>query len=186
MEKNKNKKNKIADVNAQENQDHYSDEAQKNARKSHWYSEIASTVTKCPFCDLKDKYVIAREKGVVLTMNLFPYIEGHLMVIPEKHFEKLADYSEEDWMATHEMISLGMDVIREGLGVKDVNVLYREGTKLSGSSLKHLHIHLLPITPEFMSYENFGFTYNFQDIEVAPVEMAELLRRVCRNLQEDK
>lgn len=166
--------------------DDYSEEAQKNARKSHWYSDIASTVTKCPFCDLKDKYVVAREKDVVLTMNLFPYIEGHMMVIPTKHFEKLADYSEEDWLATHKMISLGMDVIRKGLGVKDVNVLYREGTEKSGSSLKHLHIHLLPITSGFMTYENFGFTYNFQDIDITPAEMAERFREVCRNLQKSR
>jgi len=41
--------------------DSYSEDAQKNARKSHWYSDIASTVTKCPLCDLKDKYIIAEE-----------------------------------------------------------------------------------------------------------------------------
>lgn len=163
-------------------QDGYSEEAQKNARKSHWYSEIASTVTKCPFCDLKEKYIIAESGDVVLTMNLFPYIDGHLMVIPRRHIEKLADYTPEDWQDTHKLIALGMDVIRKGIGVKDVNVLYREGTKKSGSSLKHLHIHLLPINPEFMVYENFRFSYNFQDIEVAPVEMAKKLRQVCQKI----
>jgi len=52
--------------------DSYSEDAQKNARKSHWYSDIASTVTKCPLCDLKDKYIIAEEGAVVLAVNLFP------------------------------------------------------------------------------------------------------------------
>ncbi|MBD3366506.1 HIT domain-containing protein [candidate division WWE3 bacterium] len=160
----------------------YSEEAQKNARKSHWYSDIASSVTKCPFCDLKEKYIIAESGDVVLTMNLFPYIDGHLMVIPKKHIERLEDFSPQDWRDAHKMISLGMEVIRQGCDVKDVNVLYREGTKKSGSSLKHLHIHLLPITPEFMVYENFRFSYNFCDIEVAPVEMAKRLRSVAAEI----
>ena len=162
----------------------YSEDAQKNARKSHWYSDIASTVTKCPFCDLKDKYIIAEEGGVVLTANLFPYIDGHLMVIPRRHFEKLALCSLDEWEAAHELIGLGIETIKKGLGVKDVNVLYREGTPTSGSSLKHLHIHLLPITDEFMVYEDFGCVYKFQDIEFAPVEMAERLRKVCQDLRD--
>lgn len=163
--------------------DNYSEDTQKNARKSHWYSDIASTVTKCPLCDLKDKYIIAEEGDVVLAVNLFPYIDGHLMVIPRKHFEKLAECSLDDWEATHKLVSLGITIIKQGLGVKDVNVLYREGTPTSGSSLKHLHIHLLPVTDEFMAYEDFGFTYKFQDIEFAPVEMAKRLRKVCQDLR---
>ena len=163
--------------------DSYSEDAQKNARKSHWYSDIASTVTKCPLCDLKDKYIIAEEGAVVLAVNLFPYVDGHLMIIPRKHYEKLAESPEKDWVDTQKLISLGINVIKKGLGVKDVNVLYREGTPTSGSSLKHLHIHLLPITDDFMVYEEFGFTYKFQDIEFAPVEMAERLRKVRKGLE---
>jgi diadenosine tetraphosphate (Ap4A) HIT family hydrolase len=170
----------------QKKEDSYSETAQKNARKSHWYSDIASTVTKCPFCDLKEKYIIAEEGDVVLTMNLFPYIDGHLMVIPRRHFEKIKDYTDKEWSDTHKLISLGLDIIRKGTGVVDVNVLYREGTQKSGSSLKHLHIHLLPITPDFMNYENFGFTYKFQDIELAPAEMAKELRKICQDLQKNK
>ena len=117
-----------------------------------------------------------------MTVNLFPYVEGHLMVIPRAHVEKLSDLSGEDWVRCQELIGLGMDVLREGLGIRDMNILYREGTKTSGSSLKHLHIHLLPIVEGFMVYEEFGFTYKFQDINVAPIEMAQKLREVCKRI----
>jgi diadenosine tetraphosphate (Ap4A) HIT family hydrolase len=162
--------------------DFYSTESQILGRKSQWYDKIASSVTKCPFCDLKDKYIIAEKGKMVLTVNLFPYVEGHLMVIPRTHIEKLADFSVEDWQSSKDLIALGIDLIKKGLKVQDVNVLYREGTKKSGSSLKHLHIHLLPITKDFMVYEDFGFTYKFQDIKVAPVDMAEKLRGICQKI----
>ncbi len=156
--------------------DPYSDFAQKNARKSHWYSDIASSVTKCPFCDLKDKYIVAFRGNVVLTMNLFPYVDGHLMVIPRTHVERLADVSSEDWQDMHFLIDLGIRLVKEELQIPDVNVLYREGTAKSGSSLKHLHVHVIPVPKGFLRYENFGFTYAFQDIMVPPLEMAKRLR----------
>ncbi len=166
--------------------DYYSEESQLLGHKSQWYSKIASSITKCPLCDLKEKYFVAEEGNVVLTMNLFPYIDGHLMVIPKSHIEKLADFSTEDWQSVHKLVSLGIELLKKEFGVQDVNVLYREGTPTSGSSLKHLHIHLLPITPEFMVYEDQKFTYNFQDISVTPVKMAERLRKVCRDLEKNK
>ncbi len=166
--------------------DPYSEEAQKNARKSRWYSDIASTVTKCPFCDLKEKYIIYEDSEVVLTVNLFPYTEGHLMIVPRRHVEKVSHLTGEEWASVHHLTSLGFEILRKGLKIKDLNLLYREGTKTSGSSLKHLHIHLLPVTEEFMEYRNFGFTYKFQDIEVSPVEMAAKLRKICRKIVSEK
>ncbi|HOM77894.1 MAG TPA: HIT family protein [bacterium] len=163
--------------------DPYSEECQKNARKSILYSQIASSVTKCPFCDLKEKYVISQTEDVVLTVNLFPYIDGHLMVIPKKHIEKMEDFLKKDWQDCRELISLGIATLKEGLQVQDVNVLYREGTKNSGSSLKHLHIHLLPIKKGFMKGDTPGFGYKYQDLDFSPLEMAEKLRQVCWNIQ---
>lgn len=166
--------------------DFYSDESQILGHKSEWYDKIASSVTKCPFCDLKEKYLVAQEGDVVLTMNLFPYIDGHLMVIPREHIEKVADFSGEDWQAVHNLISLGIDLLKEAFKIQDVNVLYREGSSTSGSSLKHVHIHLLPVTPDFMTYDGKAFKYNLQDITVPPVKMAERLRKVCKTLKKSK
>jgi diadenosine tetraphosphate (Ap4A) HIT family hydrolase len=165
--------------------DYYSDESQLLGHKSEWYDKIASSVTKCPLCDLRDKYLVAEKNGVVLTMNLFPYIDGHLMVVPRRHFEKHAAFTEEEMVAAHELTSLGMELLREELGVRDLNVLYREGTKDSGSSLKHLHIHIMPITKEFMQYKDHKFIYILQDVSVAPVEMARRLRKVCQKINPD-
>ena len=164
--------------------DPYSEEAQRNARKSPLYSQIASSVTKCPFCDLKEKYIIFQTQEAVLTVNLFPYIDGHLMVIPKRHIEKMEDFLKEDWQDCRELISLGIAILKEGLQVQDVNVLYREGTKKSGSSLKHLHIHLLPIKSGFLEGDTNGFAYKYQDLDFSPLEMAEKLREVRQDIQE--
>lgn len=167
-------------------QDFYSEEAQKNARKSQWYDDITRTLTKCPFCDLKSKYILAEEGNIVLTMNLFPYIEGHLMVIPRKHIERFSDLSKKDWADTKELLDLGIKSIREVTSVYDINILYREGSLSSGSSLKHMHIHIMPITPKFLKYEKQRFIWEFQDINISPLEMAEKFRKVCKKIQKNK
>lgn len=166
--------------------DYYSEDSQKNARKSSWYDDITRVLDKCPFCDLKAKYILAESGDVVLTMNLFPYIDGHLMVIPRKHVEEFSSISKKDWKDIYVLIDLGMKVIREVTGIRDTNIVYREGSAKSGSSLKHLHIHILPITPEFMRYEKQRFVWEFQDITLSPLEMAKKMRRVCKKLLKNK
>lgn len=161
--------------------DFYDPEYLKNARKSKWYDVVTRNLTKCPFCDLKEKYIITEKEGMVLTVNLFPYIDGHLIIIPRRHVESITDLTKTEWDVTQSLIDLGMKLIGKGLGIDNVNVLYREG-HVSGMSLKHLHIHILPITKEFMKYEKQKFTWTFQDIKLAPLEEAEMLRKTCQEV----
>ena len=161
--------------------DFYDPEYLKNARKSKWYDVVTRNLTKCPFCDLKEKYIIKEVGGMVLTVNLFPYIDGHLMVVPKRHTESFDDLNKAEWEACHYLINLGMKIIRKQYNIDNINVLYREG-KSAGASLKHFHIHILPITDAFMKYENQKFTWTFQDIELAPLEEAEMLRKTCQEI----
>lgn len=159
-------------------QDPYADYAQMNARTvSEWYDRVASSVEKCPFCDLKEKYLIYERNNVVLTVNLFPYIDGHLMVIPKRHIEKLSELTHDEWLVIKELVDAGVRVLKAEFNYDNINVLYREGNKESGSSLKHLHVHILPITPDFLHYEKTHFTWTFQTIKFPPRIVAENLKK---------
>ena len=157
--------------------DPYSDDAQMNARLvSDWYDRVATNVDKCPFCDLREKYIITQTKDLVLTVNLFPYVDGHLMVVPKRHVEKLIDLKSTEWRSVKKLVDIGMLLIKRELNCADLNVIYREGTKAAGTSVGHLHIHIIPITTSFLVYEKVKFTWNFQKITVTPRDMAERLR----------
>ena len=56
-------------------------EYKRQARTKGHYEKIWQNTGKCVFCDLKDKYVLLEENGIVLTINLSPYIDGQLMAI---------------------------------------------------------------------------------------------------------
>jgi len=46
----------------------------------NWYENLCKGLTKCPLCDLRKKYIISEGRKMVLTTNLYPYIDGHLMI----------------------------------------------------------------------------------------------------------
>ena len=162
--------------------DLYSEESMVNARVSEWYDRVTSSLDKCPFCDLKDKYIIVEKDGVVLSVNLFPYIDGHLMVIPRRHIEKFEEINDEEWHALKSLLDTGIKIVKDELKVENTNILYREGGS-SGISLRHLHVHILPITPEFMQYHKTHFIWEFQKLEVSPLKMAERMRKAVGRLQ---
>ena len=156
--------------------DIFSEENLKNARVGKWYDELAQSVDKCVFCDLREKYVVAKKGGSVLTVSLFPYIDGQLMVITKRHIERFDEMLVTEWREAKFLLDVGIRLIREMVGIDGINVLYREGEG-AGKSVGHLHFHLLPITSEFMTYDkNVGFVWKFQQITVSPVEMAERMR----------
>jgi diadenosine tetraphosphate (Ap4A) HIT family hydrolase len=167
--------------NTHQNTDPYSDEAQLNARFStQWYDVISKNVTKCPFCDLKNKYFVAEKENVVLTVNTFPYDNGHLLVIPKRHIEKLEEVTSQEAMEMHELTVLGMRVLRQHFLYENLNVLYREGGKNAGQSLKHFHTHILPVD-RILKYKQGGFEWDFQKLSQLPIKTAEQLRKLAQN-----
>lgn len=161
--------------------DPYSIEAQMNAKLGQWYDHIANTITKCPFCDLKAKYFVIEGTHSVLTVNLFPYEDGHLMVIPKRHIEKIEHISIEETIETQELVAKGIKLLKTEFNYTSINVLYREGGQNAGQSLLHIHTHILPVD-KVLVYRKGGFDFNFQEIKLPPIETAQKLRKLAKEL----
>lgn len=146
-----------------------------NPRVSDWYDRVVSALDKCVFCDLKEKYIIAEEGGMVLSVNLFPYLDGHLLIIPRRHIEKFQEITQDEWVTINHLIILGIDLLKKGFGTEDSNILYREGGVGSGKSLGHLHFHIMPCVPGFLERDQKGIFYTYQELKLSPVEIARLL-----------
>lgn len=148
--------------------DHYSDAFQKSCRTSGKYDEVLGALKKCPFCDLKSKYIIEEHDNAVLSVNLFPYIDGHLIIIPRRHIEKLEELNEKEWLAVKFLLEKAVKLLKTRLDIKDLQFVYREGDK-AGKSLKHLHFNLIPYNQELIKWR-------YQEINISPVKLAERLR----------
>lgn len=149
-----------------------SDELQKSARgANYWYGGIWKTVEKCVFCDLNERYTIHETDGVVLTTNIYPYITGHLLIVPKRHITHLKQLKDKEWEAVRVLTYLSKKMLKKLFGVKAIWNLYREGSlgKKSQKTVDHLHIHIIP-------YKEGLVQWNYQDIKCSPFEVASLFR----------
>jgi len=157
-----------------------SDKKVANPRVSDWYDRVVSSLDKCVFCDLKSKYIIAEEAGMVLSVNLFPYLDGHLLIIPRRHIERFADLTDVEWSAVKSLTTLGIKLLKAGFGIDDSNIMYREGGIGSGKSLGHLHLHIMPCVPGFLDRNEKGIFYTYQELRLQPLEIADRLRALAQ------
>ncbi|MBU0649864.1 HIT domain-containing protein [Patescibacteria group bacterium] len=153
-----------------------------NPRVSDWYDRVVSSLDKCVFCDLKAKYILAEESGMVLTVNLFPYLDGHLLIIPRAHQEKFCELDSRQWAAVDHLTRLGMTLLKQTFGVEDCHLLYREGGVISGKSLGHLHFHLMPCVTGFVTRDQKGIYYNYRELKLTPLKLADRLRKTAAKM----
>lgn len=144
----------------------------RTARTSanYWYEKAWKEAGKCVFCDLRDKYIIAEKDSVVLTVNLFQYIDGHLLIIPRRHFESLSETTPQEWRAIFYLANLGIQRLKERLNIDNVLLLDRptSGYK-TGKTVAHSHFHIIPFKSELVNW-------NYQQIKIHPIELAKKLK----------
>lgn len=104
----------------------------------------------CVFCDIIARhddaadYVLHRGRHCFVVLNLYPYNNGHLMVIPYQHTESLLDIDDD---AAAELMSLtrrAQRVVVDVFRPDGVNVGMNQGTAAGAGIGQHLHMHLLP------------------------------------------
>lgn len=153
--------------------DPFSSQSQLAARERGFYSQVLKEVEKsgeCVFCDLKEKYLISEKNGVVLTVALYPYIDGHLLIIPRRHVESIKDLNNQEWEMVKELVKKGEELLKKNLGVKNYWVLIREGDGIAaGKTVRHLHFHLMPYD---MNVIRMGET----KLNILPIDLAKKLR----------
>lgn len=141
-----------------------------NARSKGKYDEIWKNTGKCVFCDLREKYVIAENNHSVLTVNLFPYVDGTLLVLPKRHIEDIRDLNSNEWCSIQEMLNLGIEKLEKILNVKRIFFYNKNGLK-SGGTVAHIHFLIIPFADDVIKI-------NPKEITLPPLQLAEKLRNI--------
>ncbi len=103
----------------------------------------------CAFCEAQKKpdgvenLVVLRVPHAFLILNLYPYNNGHCMVVPARHVVEPSDLTPEESAAVWGLVARTADLLRRPLGAEGVNVGVNLG-RVSGGSIEHLHVHLVP------------------------------------------
>ena len=109
-------------------------------------------VEGCIFCQLAvseedHDQIIARSEHVFVTLNIYPYNNGHLMVIPYEHVstpESLATEVLTDLMLT---VNRSLAVLRKAYNSPAFNMGANLGPAAGAGIAEHYHFHIVPRWP---------------------------------------
>ncbi len=102
-------------------------------------------MSDCIFCKIANgeiqAQIIYQDEDLVAFKDLNPQAPSHILIIPVKHIENLADAQEQDALLLGK-IQLAAAKIAKELGLKDFRLVANNG-KGAGQSVFHLHYHLM-------------------------------------------
>jgi ATP adenylyltransferase len=78
-----------------------------------------------------------------ISLNLYPYNPGHMMIIPNRHVTSFLELTKEEIVhmnRTIQGVQLLLDDLYSPIGY---NIGINQGL-VAGASIKHLHIHIVP------------------------------------------
>ncbi len=136
-----------------------------------WYKDIWKSVDKCVFCDLKEKYIIKEVNGIVLTTNIYPYVDGHLMIVPRRHITHIKEFTAEEWETVRMLHYVAKKMLRKLFDVRGLWMLYREGDSFETSekTVEHLHVQLIPYVEGLVEW-------NYQKVYYPPRIVAKAFK----------
>jgi|GEM_PF-796955 len=144
----------------------------RDARTDGYYGKIWTTVGKCVFCDLRDKYIIHEENGIALTISLYAYIDGNCMIVPRRHVKSAKELTDSEWQTIRKMMYIAKKIIRKVHDLKDIQYVLRDGGVAVNSTVQdHLHMHVIPADSPDMT------VWNYRKLKYTPLENAELFRQ---------
>ena len=94
--------------------------------------------------DDAEALVVARGEHAYVVLNLYPYNNGHLMVVPYRHVADLAELTADESTECQALLVRAIGVLRAAMGPGGFNVGLNLGEAAGAGIAQHLHWHLVP------------------------------------------
>ena len=92
----------------------------------------------------RERLVLHRSSFSFIIMNLYPYTNGHLMVIPCKHTSSLDDLDEAELLDFMKTLRLGRMLLERAFAPQGFNIGMNLGQAAGAGVADHLHFHIVP------------------------------------------
>ena len=98
----------------------------------------------CLFCNSKKSGVAYENKLAYASYDTYPVSDLHCLIIPKRHINNYFDLSDEELIACNNLIKVvKKEIVEKDKTVEAFNIGTNVG-KISGQSIMHCHIHLIP------------------------------------------
>ena len=102
----------------------------------------------CIFCHTSEPggadLVLVRGRVSFVILNLYPYNNGHLMVVPNRHAPNLATLTADEQAELMRLTRHAEMALTEAYAPQGINIGINLGKPAGAGVLDHLHVHLVP------------------------------------------
>lgn len=120
-----------------------------------WRDQYITKVLKnqhkgCVFCRMfkakKDEatYIFLRGKTAYAVLNIYPYSNGHCMIVPNRHVNDLEKMSQEELAEMMELLVKTQVLLKKKLSPHGFNVGLNLGRVAGAGIPGHIHMHIVP------------------------------------------
>ena len=96
-----------------------------------------------PFFD-QSELIVFTGKTCYVILNLYPYNNGHLMVVPNRHIPSLAAATQEELCELIELTRRSELALVEAYSPQGINMGINLGKPAGAGVLDHVHMHVVP------------------------------------------
>ena len=98
----------------------------------------------CLFCNTKESGIAAENEFAYASYDSYPVSDFHCLIIPKRHVKDYFEMSDQELLACNDLIKkIKNEILAKDKTVKAFNIGTNAG-KISGQSIMHCHIHLIP------------------------------------------
>jgi histidine triad (HIT) family protein len=129
----------------------------------------------CIFCKIVAGEIpsarVWEDDQVIAFLDINPLAEGHTLIVPRSHAERLTELSAEQAAALFRPAPALAAAVLAATGAQGFNVLQNNG-RCSGQAVGHVHVHIIPRVPDD------GLGYRWPARPAAPGELDRLQKAI--------
>ena len=147
---------------------------ERMAEPSSGASEPGSVFTRMVAQDRDaDNLILWRGPSVFVVMNLYPYNNGHLMIVPYREVARYEDLTAEEQVDMAHTLARCLRWLRQALSPEGFNVGLNLGLAAGAGIPEHVHMH---VVPRWRADTNFMPT--IAEVKVVPEALEETYRKL--------
>mgnify|MGYP002392166432 FL=1 len=115
-------------------------------------------------------------------MNRYPYVSGHLMIIPNRHVGKYEELTQQERKEMFNLLETALKALREAMNPSGFNVGMNIGKAAGAGIEEHIHLHVIPRwegDTNFMSVVG-AVRVIPEDVETTAAKLAPLFKKYHR------
>ncbi len=141
------------------------------------YVTALPSPAECIFCDASAQadaeLVVYRGRLCFVILNLYPYTNGHVMVVPRRHLASMAALTHDELVEMAELTQAAERVLTEVYRPQGINLGMNLGRPAGAGVADHIHTHLVP---RWTGDTNFMTVVG--EVRVLPEEIAQTAERL--------